>query len=152
MWPFEGVTYHLSSTVDFKQKPKENKETKLCQHVDMLRTLNNILILIKIQEQTLEMFSELISNTKISFRVKWKFHSFFLEEMSSLTVAHRHPNELKILWLPWWAFSTCSSWKRWAPVAPIMVSCLAWPVSCVSVGLAFISEGVDDTFNGRWYL
>ena len=107
-------------------------------------TLNNILILIKIQEQTLEiMFSELISNTKISCRAKRKFHS----SRRNVLLAHRHPNELKILWLPWWAFSTCSSWKRWAPVAPDRrsVSCLARPVSCVNVDLALISEGVGDT-------
>ena len=54
--------------------------------------------------------------SKISFRVKRKFRS-----SRRNVLAHRRSPTPKTNWRywlpPWWAFSTCSSWKKWAPVA-----------------------------------
>ncbi len=136
-------------------KPKEKKKTKLCQCVDINALhIQQHLILIKIQEQTLETL--LVWFQIQRFHAKSSENFTFLEEISSPPSLTDTQTNWRYC-LSWWAFSTCSSWKRWAlwpwwKKAIIMGSCLVRPVSCVSLGLALIFEGVGETFNDRQHL
>jgi hypothetical protein len=148
----------------FYTRTKKNEETKLCQLIDMLRTLNNVSFSLKYKNMSEQTFETLLTDSKYKDfmpsqpKISLSRNGIrFLDKEMSSSPSLRNLNELKILAAV--GIKHMLILEEVGPVpwkAIIMVSCLAGVqiaagaaclgFGCVNVGLALISEGVGDTF------